>query len=90
MFDIQVKQKDKYITLTWFFTKINIPLAEITRVTMDDSLLGKSKSAFRIGFPYVTAEKILISTRSASYILYTGQADLLLPKLQLYLEQSKS
>lgn len=62
--------------LRWQLSKYEIPLAQITSVTLDDTYGGSELSAVRIGHARST-ERILIRTTNQSYILFTNSVNLI-------------
>ena len=72
MFELNVEKLKDYIIIKWQLSKIEIPISEIVEVTLDDLYGGQVKNAIRIGFPYGTADRIVIKTTSENYILFTN------------------
>ncbi|MBY0202283.1 hypothetical protein SAMN05720606_111175 [Paenibacillus polysaccharolyticus] len=75
MFDVNVKQVDDQLIIRWQFTKIEIPISQITSVTLDNTYGGSEPSAVRIGYARST-ERILIRTTHQSYILFTSSENM--------------
>ncbi|PYE47767.1 hypothetical protein HUB98_24900 [Paenibacillus barcinonensis] len=75
MFGVSAKQVEDQLVICYQFTKIEIPLNQITSVTLDDTYGGSEPSAIRIG-PARTTERILIRTTHQSYILFTNSVNM--------------
>lgn len=88
MFDVSVKQVEDQLVIRWQLSKIEIPLTQITSVTLDDSYGGSEPTAIRIGYARST-ERILIRTAQQSYILFTNSVNLF-PAIQTMLTHSAS
>ena len=84
-----IKDQDKII-VTWQLAKIEIPIQEITAVELDDSYGGIEPSAIRIGTPYGTTDRVMISTKSHTYILFTTNYTALQNKIQRYRDEYAS
>ncbi|WP_342554998.1 hypothetical protein [Paenibacillus sp. FSL R7-0652] len=84
MFGVSAKQVEDQLVIRWQFSKIEIPLAEITSVTLDDFYGGSEPSAIRIGPVNGTTERIAIRTTRQSYILFTNSENLF-PEIQAML-----
>jgi hypothetical protein len=69
---INVEKIENELIIRWQFAEIKIPLHEITDVAEDDTYGGKETNAIRIGHPYASTDRILIKTRSQSYLLFTS------------------
>lgn len=76
MFGIKVQQVKNQLIVRWQLSKIEIPIADIKAVTLDDTYGGSETSAIRIGTAYGTSERILIRTTKQSYILFTSNENL--------------
>jgi len=80
MFGVNVKKVEDQLVIRWQFSKIEIPISNITSVTLDDTYGGSELSAVRIGAAYGASETILIRTTNQSYILFTSN-EALFPKI---------
>ncbi|OMF16707.1 hypothetical protein BK131_01540 [Paenibacillus amylolyticus] len=80
MFGVNVKKIEDQLVIRWQFSKIEIPISNITSVTLDDTYGGSELSAVRIGAAYGASETILIRTTNQSYILFTSN-EALFPKI---------
>ncbi|WP_440117905.1 SunI/YnzG family protein [Paenibacillus sp. QZ-Y1] len=80
MLSIKVQQVEHQLVICWQFSKIEIPIADIRVVTLDDTYGGSEPSAIRIGAAYGASETILIRTTNQSYILFTSN-EALFPKI---------
>ncbi|GGH54550.1 UPF0457 protein [Paenibacillus silvae] len=89
MFGVSVKQVEDRLVIRWQFSKIEIPFAQITSVTLDDTYGGCEPSAIRIGPVNGTTERILIRTTQQSYILFTNSLNLY-PAIKTLLAHSAS
>ncbi|WP_339259941.1 hypothetical protein MKZ12_08600 [Paenibacillus sp. FSL R5-0713] len=76
MFGVNVKKIEDKLVIRWQFSKIEIPIAHISSVTLDDTYGGSEPSAIRIGPVNGTSERILIRTVNQSYILFTNSVNL--------------
>ncbi|MFX3647771.1 MAG: hypothetical protein ACE3K2_28190 [Paenibacillus sp.] len=76
MFGVNVKKTEDQLVIRWQFSKIEIPIAHIISVTLDDTYGGSEPSAIRIGPVNGTSERILIRTVNQSYILFTSSVNL--------------
>lgn len=73
MFDINVEKWNDKLIIKWQLTKIEIPISDILEVTQDDTYYGGgAKNSIRIGFPNGTADRIVIRTKSDTYVLFTN------------------
>lgn len=72
MFELNVKRSQDKLVIKWQLSKIEIPVSDIIEVSEDDTYGGQVKDAFRIGFPYGTAHRIMIKTKAETYILFTN------------------
>ncbi|MDT0121743.1 hypothetical protein Q9R46_03765 [Paenibacillus sp. RRE4] len=77
MFAVSAKQVEDQLIIRWQLSKYEIPLAQITSVTLDDTYGGSEPSAIRIGPVGGTTERILIRTTNQSYILFTNSVNLI-------------
>ncbi|WJM09920.1 hypothetical protein [Paenibacillus sp. PK1-4R] len=80
MLGVNVKKIEDQLVIRWQFSKIEIPISNITSVTLDDTYGGSELSAVRIGAAYGASETILIRTTNQSYILFTSN-EALFPKI---------
>ncbi|WP_336760516.1 SunI/YnzG family protein [Paenibacillus sp. USHLN196] len=80
MFGVNVKKIEDQLVIRWQFSKVEIPISNITSVTLDDTYGGSELSAVRIGAAYGASETILIRTTNQSYILFTSN-EALFPKI---------
>ncbi len=72
MFEVKVTESKGKLLIKWQLSTIKIPLSDITEVAEDNSYGGEVKDALRIGFPYGTADRIIIKTNAETYILFTN------------------
>ncbi|MBD8071420.1 hypothetical protein [Bacillus sp. PS06] len=72
MFEVSVEKVEDKVIIKWQLSKIEIPISEIVEITEDDTYGGQVKDAIRIGLPYGTADRVVIKTKSDTYILYTS------------------
>ncbi|MCP1183053.1 PH domain-containing protein [Paenibacillus sp. 1781tsa1] len=87
MFGVNVKKIKDQLVIRWQFSKIEIPISNITSVTLDDTYGGSEPAAIRIGPVNGTSERILIRTVNQSYILFTNSVNLY-PNIQAMLHPS--
>lgn len=76
MFAVSAKQVEDQLIIRWQLSKYEIPLSQITSVTLDDTYGGSEPSAIRIGPVGGTTERILIRTTNQSYILFTNSVNM--------------
>ncbi|MEC1525957.1 hypothetical protein P9D43_28570 [Neobacillus niacini] len=73
MFEIKLEKLNDRLIIKWQLTKIEIPISDILEVTQDDTYYGGgAKDSIRIGFPNGTADRIVIITKSDTYVLFTN------------------
>lgn len=72
MIGIDVRKIDDKIIIRWQFSKIEIPISDILKVSLDDTYGGKEREAIRIGTPSGTTDRVVIHTKKNTYILYTS------------------
>ncbi|MGO4530543.1 hypothetical protein AB4Z30_15780 [Paenibacillus sp. 2TAF8] len=89
MFGLSAKQVEDQLVIRWQFFKIEIPLAQITSVILDDTYGGSEPSAIRIGPVNGTTERIVIRAAQQSYILFTNSLNLY-PTIKTLLTHSAS
>ncbi|MEO2214423.1 hypothetical protein ABGV40_26505 [Paenibacillus amylolyticus] len=80
MLGVNVKKIEDQLVIRWQFSKFEIPISNITSVTLDDTYGGSELSAVRIGAAYGASKTILIRTTNQSYILFTSN-EALFPKI---------
>lgn len=85
MFEIFVKKVNSDIVIRWLLSKTTIPISDILTVTTDDTYGGKEKQAIRIGMPYGTTDRVVITTKESTYILFTTNYMSIQEKLNSYL-----
>ncbi|CAN7518671.1 SunI/YnzG family protein [Rossellomorea sp. LjRoot5] len=85
--EVKVLRNNENLRIKWQLSQIDIPLSEIKDVTMDDTYGGEDKKAIRIGLPYGHTDRVVIKTRSETYILYTSN-DGLKDKILSFMEAS--
>jgi hypothetical protein len=72
LFELKVNEKDGILQIKWQLSKIEIPLTEIMSVENDDTYGGQEKSAIRIGNPYGHTDRVVVKTKTETYILFTS------------------
>ncbi|RDW17319.1 hypothetical protein [Oceanobacillus chungangensis] len=70
--EIKVYRKNESLYIKWLLSKFEIKLSDITGVLNDDTYSGDEKSAIRIGFPYGNTDRVVIKTKTESYIIYSS------------------
>ncbi|MBW3112333.1 MULTISPECIES: PH domain-containing protein [Bacillaceae] len=85
--EVKVSRKDGNLHIKWQLSQIDIPISNIKEVSMDDTYSGEEKMAVRIGLPYGHTDRVVIKTRSKTYILYTSNGGLK-EKILSYMEAS--
>ncbi|MFP3727417.1 hypothetical protein U8V72_19750 [Priestia filamentosa] len=73
---IKILKEEKSLYIRWQLSKVAIPLSDIVEVLEDDTYGGNEKSAIRIGFPYGNTDRLIIKTKTETYILYTSTGGL--------------
>ncbi|KML03017.1 PH domain-containing protein [Rossellomorea marisflavi] len=68
----KVSIKQHILRIKWQFSTIDIPVSDITDVTLDDTYAGEEKRAIRLGFPYGHTDRVVIKTTNETYLLYTS------------------
>ncbi|SDY24038.1 hypothetical protein SAMN05421736_101750 [Evansella caseinilytica] len=76
MFELNVEKSGENLLIKWQLSKVDIPLADITEVFIDETYGGENPAAVRIGFPYGNTDRIVIQTKTAVYILFTSSPSL--------------
>ncbi|WP_338539589.1 hypothetical protein [Paenibacillus tundrae] len=76
MLGVKVQQVKNQLVIRWQLSKIEIPIADIRTVTLDETYGGSNSSAIRIGAAYGATETILIHTTNQSYVLFTSNQTL--------------
>ncbi|MED3752017.1 hypothetical protein [Geobacillus stearothermophilus] len=74
MLGIKVEKLNDNLVISWLLSKIEIPISDIVKVTLDDTYGGEEKTAIRIGTPYGETDRVVIQTHSNTYILFTTDA----------------
>ncbi|MBH9966311.1 hypothetical protein [[Bacillus] enclensis] len=72
LFELKVTENQGILQIRWQLSKIEIPLADIVNVEDDDTYGGREKSAIRIGNPYGHTDRVVIQTKTETYILFTS------------------
>ncbi|OXS63870.1 PH (Pleckstrin Homology) domain-containing protein [Bacillus sp. V-88] len=85
--EVKVSRNNENLRIKWQLSQIDIPLSQIKDVLMDDTYGGEDMKAIRIGFPYGHTDRVVIKTRSETYILYTSNGGLK-DKILSFLEAS--
>ncbi|USK93254.1 SunI/YnzG family protein [Rossellomorea marisflavi] len=68
----KVSIKQHILRIKWQFSTIDIPVSDITDVTLDDTYAGEEKRAIRLGLPYGHTDRVVIKTTNETYLLYTS------------------
>lgn len=89
MLGISVEKFEDKLVVKWQLSKFEIPLTEIIEMTLDDTYGGEAKDAVRIGTPYGTTDRVVIRTRSKTYVLFTTNAAAIQNKVGRYLAESE-
>lgn len=53
----------------------------INEVLLDPNYWGEEKSAVRIGFPFISTDRVVIKTTKCTYILFTTNAASIMNKI---------
>jgi hypothetical protein len=72
LFELKVTENQGILQIRWQLSKIEIPIEDIVSVENDGTYGGKEKSAIRIGNPYAHTDRVVIRTKSETYILFTS------------------
>ncbi|RUT35645.1 hypothetical protein EJP77_01080 [Paenibacillus zeisoli] len=90
MVGIDVKRIGDALVIHWQMSKIEIPLSEIKEVFYDNTYAGEGKDAVRIGTPYGTTDRVVISTHNRPYVLFTTNGVNLLNRINSYIEETNN
>ncbi|AIQ55369.1 SunI/YnzG family protein [Paenibacillus sp. FSL R7-0331] len=82
MLGIKLNREGENLIIRWQLTKIEIPVTEITEITLDNTYGGSDKDAIRIGTPYGTTGRVLIRTKQRAYLLFTSDAEVIKGKTE--------
>ncbi|MNS67301.1 hypothetical protein D3C72_1005490 [compost metagenome] len=87
---IDVKKLEDTLVIHWQMSKTEIPLSEIKEVFYDNTYAGEGKDAVRIGTPYGTTDRVVISTNTKLYILFTTNGSTILNRIKSYIEETNN
>lgn len=90
MLGIRISRENDQLVVKWQLAKIEIPFADITAVELDDTYAGTEPSAIRIGTPYATTDRVIITTLNNTYILFTTNYTAIQNKINRYREEYSS
>ncbi|MBX0358477.1 PH domain-containing protein [Halobacillus sp. Nhm2S1] len=79
--EVRVKEKGDLISIRWFLSKIEIPKKDIVNVYESSEYGGDSSVTHHIGQPYARADRVIIQTKDAKYLIYTNNGASILEKL---------
>ncbi|MGD8190916.1 hypothetical protein ACQCN2_13140 [Brevibacillus ginsengisoli] len=82
MLGIDVTKSNDKVIIKWQLSKVEIPIHDIIDVRLDDTYGGEEKEAIRIGTPYGTTDRVVIETKTKTYILYTTNYYSIMHKLK--------
>jgi hypothetical protein len=82
---LKVEKHKDHLMIRWQLSKIEIPISEIVEVPLDDTYVGLDKTAIRIGTPYGTTDRVVIKTKTDTFILYTTKGDSMKNKIHSFL-----
>ncbi|WP_433942938.1 hypothetical protein [Paenibacillus sp. SN-8-1] len=86
MVGINVKKLEDHLLIQWQMSSTEIPLSEIKDVFYDDTYAGEGRDAVRIGTPYGTTDRVVISTNTKPYILFTTNGNTIINKIKSYIK----
>lgn len=69
---VTVTKNNEKLHIKWQLSTIEIPLSEITKVFNDDTYRGEERNGIRIGLPYGNTDRLVINTKSETYIIFTS------------------
>ncbi|MEK5382251.1 SunI/YnzG family protein [Niallia sp. FSL W8-0635] len=72
MLEVKVTKHNDNLHIKWQLSTIEIPLSDITAVANDETYAGKEVSGIRIGFPYGNTDRVIIHTKTDTYIIFTS------------------
>ena len=90
MIGISIQFSNDHLIIKWQLSRIEIPVSDIVKVTRDETYAGEGTNAIRIGTPYATTDRIVIKTKSDTYILFTTNATSLENKITSLIDRSDS
>ncbi|SLL15428.1 Uncharacterised protein [Mycobacteroides abscessus subsp. abscessus] len=76
MLEVKVTKHNDHLHIKWQLSTIEIPLSDITAVANDETYAGKEVSGIRIGFPYGNTDRVIIHTKTDTYIIFTSIGNL--------------
>jgi hypothetical protein len=72
IFEVNIQKINENLQIQWQLSSIEIPLSDINEIVNDDTYGGEEKSAIRIGNPYGHTDRVVIKTKTGTYILFTS------------------
>ncbi|MGN7938694.1 SunI/YnzG family protein [Virgibacillus sp. 6R] len=72
MLGLHVMKSNDSVIIKWQLSKVEIPISDILDVSLDETYGGVEKEAIRIGTPYGTTDRVVIKTKTKTFILYTS------------------
>jgi hypothetical protein len=88
MMGIVVERIKNDIVIIYQFAELRIPISDIFEVTLDNTYGGIEKRAIRIGNPIGTTDRVVIKTKTSSYILFTTNYTSIMNKLKSAIAKS--
>ncbi|MER2059554.1 MAG: PH domain-containing protein [Niallia sp.] len=76
MLEVKITKHNDNLHIKWQLSTIEIPLSDITAVANDETYAGKEVSGIRIGFPYGNTDRVIIHTKTDTYIIFTSIGNL--------------
>ncbi|WP_316246604.1 SunI/YnzG family protein [Sutcliffiella horikoshii] len=74
--EVKVTIKGENLIIKWQFSTISVPLSTILSVENDPTYSGTDKHALRIGFPSGHSDRVVIRTKSDTYLIFTSNGGL--------------
>lgn len=75
MLEVKVTKHNNKLRIKSHLSTIEIPLTDITAVANDETYAGKELTGIRIGFPYGNTDRVIIHTKSDTYMIFTSIAN---------------
>ncbi|MGE7603178.1 hypothetical protein ACQKL5_11800 [Peribacillus sp. NPDC097675] len=89
MIGISIQLSNDHLIIKWQLSRIEIPISDIVKVTRDETYAGEGTHAIRIGTPYATTDRIVLKTKSDTYILFTTNVAAIENKITSLIDRSK-
>ncbi|KPB03802.1 PH domain-containing protein [Bacillus sp. CHD6a] len=74
--EVKITKSGEDLIIKWQFSTINVPLSSIILVENDPTYSGTDKHALRVGFPSGHTDRVVIHTKSDTYLIFTSNGGL--------------